>query len=141
MLDASGVAGSEPHVFLLTDGLENYAPFWSRSGAGSPLRPEFETDNIRVDTIGIGLDADDLLLEDIASVTGGAFRNLNEGSGSLFLLSRLADWYKRVDEDVRGEQRFYYLEGVPPGSSSSTPATSARRRPRRSFPSSAACAC
>ena len=41
------------------------------------------------------------------------FINLNEGSGSFFLLSRLSDWYKAVDEDVRGEQRFFYAEGFP----------------------------
>ncbi|HXI12106.1 MAG TPA: choice-of-anchor X domain-containing protein [Thermoanaerobaculia bacterium] len=114
MLDAGAVAGHEPHIVLLTDGLENYAPFWSAAGAGGPLRPVFDADDIRVDTVGVGGDADDVLLEDIASVTGGQFINLNEGSGSFFLLSRLADWYKSVDEDVRGEQRFFYAEGFPP---------------------------
>jgi hypothetical protein len=63
--------------------------------------------------VGVGQDADELLLQDIASVTGGEFRTLNEGSGSFFLLSRLADFYKTVDEDVRGEQRFFYAEGFP----------------------------
>jgi|GEM_PF-766690 len=116
MLDAAPVAGQEPHIILLTDGLENYAPFWSRSGPGSPLRPEFVADDIRVDTVGVGVDADDLLLGDIAAATGGEFRNLNEGSGSFFLLSRMADWYKSVDEDVRGEQRFHYAEGYPKAS-------------------------
>lgn len=115
MLNAGAVAGHEPNIVLLTDGLENYAPFWSKSGgSGSPLRPEFDTDDIRVDTVGVGGDADDALLIDIAAATGGEFRNLNEGSGSFFLLSRLANWYKGVDEDVRGEQRFFYMEGFPP---------------------------
>jgi hypothetical protein len=115
MLNAGAIAGHEANIVLLTDGLENYAPFWSASGSGGPLRPDFAADDIRVDTVGVGGDADDVLLEDIASVTGGQFRNLNEGSGSFFLLSRLADWYKSVDEDVRGEQRFYYAEGFPRG--------------------------
>jgi len=113
MLDAVAAPDREPHIVLLTDGLENYAPFWTAAGPGGPLRPVFDADDIRVDTVGVGGDADDGLLQDIADVTGGEFRNLNEGSGSFFLLSRLADWYKSVDEDVRGEQRFYYAEGFP----------------------------
>ena len=32
------------------------------------------------------------LFKDMANPTGGEFRHLNEGSGSFFLLSRLADW-------------------------------------------------
>lgn len=115
MLHTSGIASHEPNIVLLTDGLENYPPFWSRSGpSGSPLRPAFVADNIRIDTVGLGGDADDALLTDIATATGGQFRHLNEGSGSFFLLSRLAKWYKGIDEDVRGEQRFFYQEGFPP---------------------------
>lgn len=113
MLDAGAVAGHEPNIVLLTDGLENYPPKWNAPGSGGPLRPVFDSDDIRVDAVGVGQDADDALLQDIAAVTDGQFRNLNEGSGSFELLSRLADWYKLVDEDVRGEQRFFYSEGFP----------------------------
>jgi hypothetical protein len=113
MLDGGAVAGHEPNIVLLTDGLENYPPKWNSPGAGGPLRPVFDSDDIRVDAVGVGQDADDALLQDIADVTDGQFRNLNEGSGSFELLSRLADWYKLVDEDVRGEQRFFYAEGFP----------------------------
>ncbi len=114
MIDAGAVAGHEPNIVILTDGLENYAPFWNSSGSGGPLRPVFDSDDIRVDAVGVGQDADDALLGDMAAVTGGEFRNINEGSGSFELLSRLSDWYKLVDEDVRGEQRFYYAEGLSP---------------------------
>lgn len=114
MLNTGGIASHEPNIVLLTDGLENYPPYWSQSGsAGSPLRPSFVADDIRIDTIGIGGDAADAILQDIADATSGEFRNLNEGSGSFFLLSRLANWYKAIDEDIRGEQRFYYAEGFP----------------------------
>jgi hypothetical protein len=114
MLNASTAVGHERNIVLLTDGLENYPPFWSKSGpSGSPLKPTFAADNIRVDTVGLGGDADDGLLTDIAATTGDEFRNLNEGSGSYFLLSRLSNWYKAIDEDVRGEQRFFYVEGFP----------------------------
>lgn len=111
MLTGGAVAGHTPNIVLLTDGLENYPPFWSAAGPGGPLRPDFDAGNVRVDTVGVGQDADEFLLQDMASVTGGEFRSLNEGSGSFFLLSRLADFYKTVDEDVRGEQRFFYAEG------------------------------
>lgn len=124
MLTAGAVAGHEPHIILLTDGLENYAPFWTAAGAGGPLRPVFDALDIRIDTVGVGGDADDVLLQDIAGVTGGQFINLNEGSGSFFLLSRLSDWYKSVDEDVRGEQRFFYAEGFPPLTTSGVTTTS-----------------
>jgi hypothetical protein len=114
MLNSDGMTGHEQHIVLLTDGLENYAPYWAHSGPhGSPLRPSFYHGVIRVDTIGIGGDADDALLVDIADATDGRYRNLNEGAGSFFLLSRLSSWYKAIDEDVRGEQRFYYQEGLP----------------------------
>lgn len=107
------VPNRERNIVLLTDGLENYPPKWADPGPGGPLAPIFAGDTIRIDTVGVGGDADDELLLDIANMTGGEFRNLNEGSGSFFLLSRLADFYKAVDEDVRGEQRFYYAEGFP----------------------------
>ncbi|HZR01600.1 MAG TPA: vWA domain-containing protein [Burkholderiales bacterium] len=113
MLTSGGMAGHTPNIVLLTDGLENYAPYWSKAGPGGPLRPSFAAGSVRVDTVGVGQDADDVLLQDIAGVTGGEFRHLNEGSGSFFLLSRLADYYKTVDEEVRGEQRFFYAEGIP----------------------------
>jgi hypothetical protein len=113
MITNGALAGHEPNIVLLTDGLENYAPFWTQAGPGGPLRPDFEAGDVRVDTVGVGADADDALLIDVAGATGGEFRNFNEGSGSFFLLSRLADFYKTVDEDVRGEQRFYYAEGFP----------------------------
>ena len=121
MLTAGAGAGHEPHIILLTDGLENYAPFWTKPGAGGPLRPVFDADTVRIDTVGVGGDSDDALLVDMADTTGGQFINLNEGSGSFFLLSRLADWYKSVDEDVRGEQRFYYAEGFPTGPTRDNP--------------------
>jgi hypothetical protein len=111
VLTGGAVAGHEPHIVLLTDGLENYPPFWSQAGPGGPLRPTFQAGTTRVDTVGVGQDADDSLLQDISAVTGGQFRHLNEGSGSFFLVSRTAKWYKAVDEDVRGEQRFFYAEG------------------------------
>jgi hypothetical protein len=73
------VMGRERNIVLLTDGLESYAPFWTDAGPGGPLRPEFDADTIRVDTVDVGGDADDVLLQNIADATGGEFRNFNEG--------------------------------------------------------------
>jgi hypothetical protein len=113
MLDPIAAPGRTPNIVLLTDGLENYEPKWNSPGSGGPLRPIFDADDIVVHTVGVGQDADMALLEDVAEVTGGFPVHLNEGSGSFELMSRLADWYKSVDEDVRGEQRFFYAEGYP----------------------------
>lgn len=112
MLDTDGRADSAKSIILVTDGLENYAPYWSQGE--NQLRPEFSVGDIRVDAISIGLDADDDILLDIAESTGGNFENEAEGMGSLSLLSRLSNTFKSIDEDIRGEQRFYYQEGLPP---------------------------
>jgi hypothetical protein len=113
MLNAVAMPGHTHNIVLLTDGLENYPPFWTAAGPGGPLQPDFAAGTVRVDTLGIGQDADDELLQDMAAQTGGEFRNLNEGSGSFFLLSRMADYFKSIDESMRGEQRFFYAEGLP----------------------------
>jgi hypothetical protein len=111
MLDDDGRADSEKSIILVTDGLENYAPYWS-SGENQ-VQTLFAGGNIRVDTVSIGLDADDDILFDIADSTEGDFENQAEGMGSLSLRSRLPDTFKSIDEDIRGEQRFYYQEGFP----------------------------
>lgn len=119
MLDANGRADSEKSIILVTDGLENYAPYWSQGE--EQLKPVFAVGNIRVDAISIGLDADDDVLFDIANTTGGKHKNEAEGMGSLSLRSRLPNTFKSIDEDIRGEQRFYYQEGFPPISEKPNP--------------------
>ena len=116
MLDDDGRADSEKSIILVTDGIENIAPYWSKGE--NQLKPQFTTgeDIIRIDTVSIGLDADDDILFDIADSTRGEFGNEAEGMGSLSLRSRLPNTFKSIDEDIRGEQRFYYQEGFPPES-------------------------
>ncbi len=115
MLDARGRADSEKIIVLVTDGRENYPPYWFREGDDESLKPRFtEGDSrTRIDTVSIGLDAENGVLRDMAESTGGIIRNELEGTGSLELLSRLAATFKAIDEDIRGEQRFYYQEGFP----------------------------
>jgi streptogramin lyase len=118
-LDDHGQAGALRHIILVTDGRENYPPYWEREGAGGPLKPgvlDLEGDieeDLTIHTVGIGEDAELGVLEDIATSTHGFFMPLHEGEGSYSLRSRLTTAFKAFDEDVRGEQRFYYQEGVP----------------------------
>jgi len=121
VLDGSSSVGAERSIVLLTDGLENYPPYWGRDdGAIAALRPSFAGGITRIDTVGVGPDADSEVLTDMATSTEGKYINLLEGAGSYALLSRLASYYKSLDEDVRGEQRFFYAEGFPKLTSSGT---------------------
>lgn len=109
----------EWEIVLLSDGIENYAPFWSEVEPGPPLVLPIKPDivsadpHVTVHTVAVGQDADTPLLMDIASSTGGQFFNLYEGTGSFGLISRLASVYKYIDEEMRDEQRFFYREDVP----------------------------
>lgn len=106
----------EREIVLLSDGRENFAPFWEIAGE-SPLKPQLgdPSAGVRVHTIAIGSDANVEVLLDIATTTGGRFWSLLEGRGSYGLMSRLAAVYKEIDELQRDEQRFFYREGIPPG--------------------------
>jgi len=113
-LDDDGDADAIDNIVLVTDGLENYPPYWDQEGAGGPLKEELAADpDLIIHTVGVGLDADLDILQDIATTTGGLMIPLSEGEGSYSLLSRLTTAFKVFDEDLRGEQRFFYREGVP----------------------------
>lgn len=117
MLVALGDSDNERQIVLISDGRENLAPFWTDSGGDGPVMPMIlgADPGVTAHTIAIGLDANIEVLQAIATATGGEFHNLLEGSGSFFLLSRLADTYKIIDEGIRDEQRFHYSEGIPNG--------------------------
>jgi len=114
-----GDAGHEWEIVLLSDGIENLAPFWDKVEPGPPIVLPIKPNvlaadpNVRVHTVAVGQDADALLLMEIANETGGQFFNLYEGTASYGLISRLASVYKYIDEEMRGEQRFHYKEGIP----------------------------
>lgn len=109
LLDEDARNDSEKVIVLVTDGLENYPPYWST------VKPDFAdgASDIEIWTVSIGADADDEVLHDIALSTGGLPLNEYLGTGSLSLLSRLSGTLKMIDEENRGEQRFYYREGFP----------------------------
>ncbi|MDH3747667.1 MAG: FG-GAP-like repeat-containing protein [Gammaproteobacteria bacterium] len=112
---AQGDPTHQWEIVLISDGRENFAPFWEREGE-FPLKPQLDMadPSVRVHTVAIGQDADVGVLFDIANTTGGIFWDLLEGRGSYGLMSRLASVYKEIDERQRDEQRFYYREGIPP---------------------------
>ncbi len=118
-LQTEGAADHEWEIVLLSDGRENYAPFWNEVEPGPPtvlpIRPEIIAADpaVTIHTVAVGEDADAQLLMDIATSTGGEFFSLYEGTGSFALISRLASVYKYIDEEMRAEQRFFYREGVP----------------------------
>jgi hypothetical protein len=55
-------------MVLLSDGYENYRPFWDT------VKGNIISDHIAVHTLGVGSDADQVLLARIASETGGIYR-------------------------------------------------------------------
>jgi len=128
-LQDEGDPTHEWEIVLLSDGIENYAPFWSEVESGPPevlpIKPEIlaADPDVTVHTVAVGQDADVPLLIDIAESTGGQFFNLYEGTGSFGLISRLSSVYKYIDEEMRDEQRFFYREGVPELSSPGSVAT------------------
>ncbi|TYP75266.1 FG-GAP-like repeat-containing protein [Aquimarina intermedia] len=118
-LQDNGNTNHEWEMVLLSDGIENLAPFWKKVESGPPIVLPIKPNvlaadpNVRVHTVAVGQDADALLLMEIADETGGQFFNLYEGTASYGLISRLASVYKYIDEEMRGEQRFHYKEEVP----------------------------
>jgi hypothetical protein len=96
-------------MVLLSDGLENTPPYWSRSGTPPPVRPQI--DNLKVNhlefaihTVALGPDADQDLLSEIANYTGGDFYPIYLGA-SLSIFNRLADVYHFAREKIDGTKR------------------------------------
>ncbi|HET8799113.1 MAG TPA: S8 family serine peptidase, partial [Thermoanaerobaculia bacterium] len=91
LIEADAAPGNRWGLVLLSDGLENTAPFWE-IGA-SPVRPRVESlvtsHELKIHTVALGPDADQSLLAEIASVTGGDFYPVELGH-SLSMLNRLA---------------------------------------------------
>lgn len=102
----------EPNVWgiaLVSDGLENTAPYWNRPGDSPPVRPL--VDDILADhplfsihTIALGPDADQGLLFDIADYTGGTFYPVYLGH-SLSIFNRLANVFQSARESIEGTER------------------------------------
>ncbi|MFW9912465.1 MAG: VWA domain-containing protein [Candidatus Thorarchaeota archaeon] len=88
------------HIVLLSDGRENTLPWISA------VRSLIESNNIRLDVILIGDDAQVGLLEEFATATGGTLEFAPEPSSGT-LATELASAYRAIAEDVLGQQRVY----------------------------------
>jgi subtilisin family serine protease len=101
------VAGRQRALVLLSDGLENTAPFWDMGA--NPVRELFEqpaNEDVVIHTIALGPDADRDLHAAIAEATGGTSRFVYLGN-SLSIYARLADAYKQVEDLVSGHHRVF----------------------------------
>jgi hypothetical protein len=101
-------------IILLTDGLENTAPFWDM-GPGN-LRRVFERPenaDVAIHSVALGAHTDRDLHARISAVTGGEARFVYLGS-SLSLFGRLADAYMQLREISLNEMRLFTLgEDIP----------------------------
>lgn len=123
-------------LVLLSDGLENEGDFWAATNppcAAPPVQNSFDpisgpARSIKVDTIAFGANADQELLQRIASFTRGTFYAVSAdppagGSGGpgiasagdeppamsiLEVANRLAHVHRSAQEELRGHDRLYY---------------------------------
>jgi len=105
-------------IILLTDALENTSPYWNRSDfipwppPGRTVEPVLPTVDIlkeahpefAIHTVALGPDADQDLLDEIATYTGGVFLPVYLGE-SLSLFNRLADVYHFGREKIDNSRR------------------------------------
>ncbi|MHA2298527.1 MAG: VWA domain-containing protein [Candidatus Hodarchaeales archaeon] len=110
-LFSNGHATYNKHVILLTDGVENTAPFINDVD-------QFLWDganNTYLHVVLIGLDAEARKLQNVALTSGGGvYFAFDPSSGTL--TSDLADIYRSIIEDVTNEQRVYSKLGSRTGS-------------------------
>lgn len=102
-----GQSGRSRALVLLSDGLENTAPFWDMGA--NPVRQLFEqaaNNDVVIHTIALGPDADRDLHGAIAAATGGTARFVYLGN-SLSIYGRLADAYKQVEEIAADMDRLF----------------------------------
>ncbi|MBF8297158.1 MAG: putative chloride channel, partial [Bacteroidetes bacterium] len=94
---------------LLSDGVENIPPFWRARGTGSTVQPRVAMlrmahPDFQIHTAALGPDADQEMMQEIASTTGGVYYPVYLGH-SLSLVNRLADVYHSARERIDGTQR------------------------------------
>lgn len=120
MLNADGDPDNEWVMVLLSDGIENEPQFWANVRAGIIAA------GTEVHVIALGQDADEDKLRSIAADTCGevwvdrCYQYIEE-SGVLALRTAedaeslpnaLADLYRRIKEDVDGQQRLWQADGL-----------------------------
>ncbi len=104
----NGVGAGEDWLVLLSDGVETDQLFWDNVQAGIVAQ------GVRINTIALGADADQVLLQDIANTTGGQFYFVDANSfrgGSASVANELADVYASNLEAMRGHERLWEVSG------------------------------
>lgn len=92
-------------IVLLTDGLQNTEPDPYDSSV-YPIIVNNSAKKIIIHSIALGQDADTTILENLSVTTGGVFHHLREPeSGDL--PNTLADVYRSISEETKGEQKFF----------------------------------
>lgn len=112
-LGAQANPANQWSIVLLSDGLENNAPFWEKPGPLPPVHPIVPA-GLPIHTVALGPDADQALLQDIADSTGGEFYPVALGH-SLSMVNRLADAYHFARERTdRSERLFTFGDTLAP---------------------------
>ena len=130
-------------IVLLSDGLENEGDYWefANGSCGTPaVRDSFDATlagpaaDMRIDTLAFGADADQRLLQDIATFTDGEFYAVSTIAGTrqvasrngasrtplsveLEVANRLANAYRTIAEDIHGQDRLFYRDYTLTGTS------------------------
>ena len=131
-------------LVLLSDGLENEGDYWGKSNSACstprpPVKDSFDpatgiAADVRIDTVALGADADQDLLQAIATFTGGDYYYVGTDSAaasaalamaagnrpqapfasspppasSLYLPNRLAQIYRTIEEETHSQDRLFY---------------------------------
>jgi hypothetical protein len=108
-LDALGDPAHTCAMTLLSDGMENEARFWA------DIQTDVVDSDCVVDTVALGPDTDEVLLQEIASLTGGSYyyvpdenflaRGPNQLSGDW--RNELSSTYEFIQGDLQGRSRLF----------------------------------
>ncbi len=124
ILNTDGDRDHEWWMVLLSDGMENTAPYWN------DVRGAIVTAGTKIHAIALGQDADEDLMRDIARTTCGdvwvdrCYHYIEEGgtmaraesTSASNLPNALADVYRRAREFIAGHQRLWQDGGTLTGS-------------------------
>jgi hypothetical protein len=119
-LDAHGSPLGQDYIVLLSDGMDNEADFWST------VRPTIVGAGTTVFSIALGPEADQALMQNIASSTGGDYLYVDLSGASpappaaagaapdaaAALANRLADAFNFANEAIRRNQRIWEQRGA-----------------------------
>lgn len=122
-LTGGGDAGHDWHIVLLTDGIEDVAPYWDDALVSGVVIPS----KVQIDTIALGSGAHESLLRRVAEETDGRYFHVAiptspTSSGALkpapgagidsVIQNKVADIYRMIIEEERNYARIWSEEGT-----------------------------